>query len=325
MAAHRSDPRLSRVIAVINGKGGVGKTSVTANAAGILASNDFQVLAIDLDLSGNLGLDLGYAGDPGIDDRGQGVVDAIWKDGTLEPHADPRRANLDILAGGNLLELLAAMQNSHGVSGDVPTTFASKLADIAEDYDVILLDCAPGNPVLQQMALTAARYVLIPTRTDPGSWEGLRMVGPRVRQLREGPRPANPDIVYLGAVLFGHQTTARGVLRETKARMDEFGAKVPLFQSVIRHSETSAQQTRSRGQLAHELAQDAAGATAQRLNLLRNRKNGEPLPAALSGTASSLAGDYQNLVTELMTRIAQHEEQVGAPAEGSTGGTQVQP
>ncbi|QZN85428.1 ParA family protein [Cellulomonas sp. C5510] len=59
-----------RVIAVINGKGCVGKTTVTANVAGLLAQSDYRVLAIDLDTQGNLGLDLGYA-DTQDDDGGR--------------------------------------------------------------------------------------------------------------------------------------------------------------------------------------------------------------------------------------------------------------
>ncbi len=50
-------------ILVLNGKGGVGKTSLTANLAGLAALSGWRVLAVDLDPQGNLGRDLGYLGD----------------------------------------------------------------------------------------------------------------------------------------------------------------------------------------------------------------------------------------------------------------------
>jgi cellulose biosynthesis protein BcsQ len=300
-----SDDRLSRVVAVINGKGGVGKTSVTANVAGQLAQAGYKVLAVDIDLSGNLSLDLGYVGDA-KDDGGQGMVDAVWRSNPMPLIADVR-PSLDVVPGGRHLEMLAALESTP-MSGDLPgggvaTAFAARLAEIAEDYDVVLLDCAPGNPILQDMALHAARYVLIPTKTDAAGWEGLRMVGPRVRKARK----TNPALTYLGVVLFAHQTNATRVRGATKARLAEVSETVPMFDSYIRHSETAAHDCRQRGQLAHELARDVSSSTKERLSALRTRRDGEnvvELPAALSGSADSLAGDYAEVAREVLLRIS---------------------
>ena len=59
---HVARAALRRTIAVLNGKGGVGKTSLTANLSGLFADAGYRVLAIDLDPQGNLGNDLGYLG-----------------------------------------------------------------------------------------------------------------------------------------------------------------------------------------------------------------------------------------------------------------------
>ncbi len=307
-----SDDRLSRVVAVINGKGGVGKTSVTANVSGQLAQAGYKVLAVDLDLSGNLKLDLGYVDDP-KDDDGTGLVDSVWRGGPM-PVISSVRPNLDVVPGGRHLEMLAALQSTPMSTelpgGGVATAFAHRLAGIAEAYDLVLLDCAPGNPILQDMALHATRYVLIPTKTDAAGWEGLRMVGPRVRKARD----TNPALTYLGVVLFAHQTNASRVRGATKARLAEVSETVPLLDSYIRHSETAAHDCRQRGQLAHELARDVSSSTKQRLSLLRTRRDKDgrndgganvvALPAALSGTADSLAGDYADVAREVLTRIA---------------------
>ena len=72
---------------------------------------------------------------------------------------------------------------------------------------------------------------------------------------------------------------------------------MPLLETFIRYTESAAQDCRSRGQLAHELARDAVASKAKRLSALSARRRGEAehsnvvtLPTALSGTADSLAG-----------------------------------
>jgi len=182
---------LARVIAVVNGKGGAGKTSITANVAGQLAHSGYRVLAIDLDLSGNLGLDLGYIGRDG-DDGGKSLVDSVYSATPLALITSVRDG-LDVIAGGRHLELLTGLSFSAMAAdlpgGGVTGSFALQLTEIADGYDIILLDCAPGNPVLQDIALACARYILIPTKSDAGG-PVLRVVPGPVRQ--DFPRPDGP-------------------------------------------------------------------------------------------------------------------------------------
>jgi len=302
---------LSRVVAVINGKGGVLKTSITANVAGCLAKS-MRVLVIDLDISGNLKLDLGMLRSED-DDAGKGVVDSVWN-GTSLPVVRNVRPNLDMVFGGRGLEMLGQLSKSPMAeelpTGSVATEFAARLSEVADQYDLILLDCPPGNGELQDMALTATRWVLIPTKTDQASWDGLLGVGPRVKRARQ----TNPGLRYLGVVVTAHNPAATRVRRNTKARLDEVGETVPLMETFIRHSETAAHDCRSRGQLAHELARDADASKTQRLEALSARRRGDasatdviPLPSALSGTADSLAGDYARLAQEICARISEAE------------------
>jgi len=83
-------PALGRVVAVVNGKGGVGKTTITANVGGLLASSGYRVLLVDLDPQGNLGEELGYTGHPS-DDRGRALAQALVFGGSLVPEADVRQ------------------------------------------------------------------------------------------------------------------------------------------------------------------------------------------------------------------------------------------
>ena len=313
-----SDPQfpdtaaLSRVVAVINGKGGVLKTSIVANVAGCLAQSGMRVLAVDLDISGNLKLDLGMV-NADQDDAGKGIVDAVWN-GSRLPVVPDVRPNLDFVFGGRGLEMLGQLAKSpmaeELTTGSVAGEFAARLSEVSDDYDLIILDCPPGNGELQDMALAATRWVLIPTKTDQASWDGLLGVGPRVKRARA----VNPALAYLGVVVTAHNPAATRVRRNTKARLDEVGDVVPLLETSIRHSETAAHDCRSRGQLAHELARDATVSRAQRLQALsaRRRTDGDQgnvisFPSALSGTADSLAGDYMLLAQEICTRISAAE------------------
>lgn len=300
---------LSRVVAVINGKGGVLKTSIVANVAGCLARSGMRILAVDLDISGNLKLDLGMLGSE-HDDAGKGIVDAVWN-GTPLPVVREVRPGLDMLFGGRGLEMLGQLAKSSMVddlpSGSVAGEFAARLSEVADEYDMILLDCPPGNGELQDMALAATRWVLIPTKTDQASWDGLLGVGPRVKRARQN----NPALSYLGVVVTAHNPAATRVRHNTRARLEEVGETVPLLETFIRHSESAAHDCRSRGQLAHELARDAVVSKAQRLEALSARRRGEKatgnviaLPTGLSGTADSLAGDYTRLAQEVCERIS---------------------
>lgn len=306
--------RLQRVVAVINGKGGVGKTSITANVTGQLGRGGLRVLACDLDVQGNLKYDFGLVGDP-RDDDGKNLVDAIWHKEPLTVIREVRD-NVDLVTGGRKLDMLALLSQSSAAEelpgGSVPAAFAIKLAEIADQYDLILLDCPPGNRALQEMALGATKWVLIPTKTDPAGWDGLRQVGPIVKRIRTS---LNPEITYLGVVLFAHSPGSSAVMRNTRDQLEQVTGQLPLFDSFIRHSEKAAQDARLRGQLAHEMARDVKGQAKERLQALSARRTGTavlPLPTQrLSETSSGIAEDYQNLAHEICNRIADLEQSEG--------------
>jgi cellulose biosynthesis protein BcsQ len=304
-----ADPEaLRRVVAVINSKGGVLKTSVTANVAGRLAAAGMRILVVDLDISGNLKLDFGLLDHPG-EDGGKGLVDAVWTDGPF-PIVKDVRTSLDFVFGGRHLEMLGVLSRMPTASelpaGSVPGEFARKLAEVADNYDLTFLDCPPGNSELQDMALAATGWVLIPTKTEQASWDGLLGVGPRVKKARVD----NPALRYLGIVITAHNLAATRIRRNTQEQLQVVGETVPMFETVIRHSETAAHDCRARGQLAHELARDVVASNSQRLRALHARRVGDnviPLPTALSGSADSLAGDYEQLAKEICDRITAAE------------------
>jgi cellulose biosynthesis protein BcsQ len=293
---------LSRCIAVVNGKGGVGKTSLTANLAGLYAAAGYRTLALDLDPQGNLGDDLGYLG-AGLGDDGAELVDALRNRLPFQPVRDVR-PGLDVIIGGPLLDGLSADFYGRHSRVDSVLAFAGSLAAIAADYDLILIDCPPGNDALQESALAAARWVVIPTKTDPSSRAGLQIVANRFLTIRE---QYNPDLMLLGVVLFGVNSAATRLIAEARnALAGELGSADIIVDATIRHVEAAAYDARSRGQLVHELERDVHKGPS-RFELLRMDKATRTATRSLAASAGSLAADYQRLAEELIDRIVAHE------------------
>lgn len=293
---------LSRCIAVVNGKGGVGKTSLTANLAGLYAAAGYRTLAVDLDPQGNLGDDLGYLG-AGLGDDGTELVDALRNRRPFRPVCDVR-PGLDAIIGGPLLDGLSADFHGRHSRVDAVLAFAGSLAAIAADYDLILIDCPPGNDALQESALAAARWVVIPTKTDPSSRAGLQIVANRFVTIRE---QYNPDLMLLGVVLFGVNSAATRLIAEARKTLaGELGNADIIADATIRHVEAAAYDARSRGQLVHELERDVHKGPS-RFELLRMDKATRTATRSLAASAGSLAADYQRLAEELIDRIVAHE------------------
>jgi chromosome partitioning protein len=297
--------RLRRTVAVINGKGGVGKTSITANLAGLFAASGYRVLAVDLDPQGNLGSDLGYLG-AGLSDGGASLRSATLDLKAPETLAEVR-PGLDVVPGGEHLHDLAAMLQARSRTGrGGAQDLAATIGALAGDYDLTLLDCPPGSDVLQEGALHAARWALVPTKTDDASRAGLRDVARRFSAARS----SNPDLAVLGVVLFGVNTSARRVLSQAKAALEQdLGGVAPVLDTAIRHVEAAAVDARGRGQLVHELERDASAAPKWYERL---RNPGESPVQRLAGSAGALASDYEALAEEVLTHIIEAESASGA-------------
>jgi chromosome partitioning protein len=297
-------PALHRSIATINGKGGTLKTSITANVGGLLAAAGYRVLLIDLEPQGNLAQDLGYTH---ISDEGEQCFTAVSAGAALTPFA--ARDNLDVVAGGERLHDLAAVILSRQQRGDASLVYralATSLAPTATDYDFVIIDCPPGEEVLQQMALGAARWVLIPTKTDASSRIGLSRVAKQFQLARHH----NPGLALLGVAIVGLNLSARRVHARARATIEEeLEGTAPVFEAVIRHAEAVAVDARDRGQLIHELERDGMNQPKWYEQLRASQTKGERL-----ADATKLAGDYQAMAEEIARHLIGLETQGEVPA-----------
>jgi cellulose biosynthesis protein BcsQ len=291
---------LARVVTLVNEKGGVGKTSIAANLAGQLAAAGYACLLVDLNRQANLADDLGFRGTD-IDDEGEGLCQALMR--REPPHmAKGVRPNLDVVPGGTQLEDLIPLmiswvskrgREAYRALGDV-------LAPIATDYDATIVDCPPESTILTDLALGAARWVLMPTKSDAGGLVGMQLVGQRFKLARE----INSQLKLLGAVLFATGTRSHAIHAQVRTAVEEaFGGNSPMFTTTIRHAERPAQDARRLGKLAHELEAELANQPAWWEAL----KAGRPSKQRLSATAASVAGDYRDLTVEVLTVLREAE------------------
>ncbi len=289
---------MKNVIAVANGKGGVGKTSIAANLAGIAAAGGWTVLTLDLDPQGNLGSDLGYKQKQTSDD-GLGMLEAVTK--SVKPTILRQvRVGLDSIPGGryarDLADELTIRRHSdpHAV-----LAVAEVLKNLASDYDLIVIDGPPAGGSLVEAALAAARWVIVPVRADEGSLDGLELIARSFGTVSALPEV---DVSLMGVVLFGisiQATVIRADLR--RILVADIGDVAPVFETVIRSSERSAFDMRRFGLLAHEYhhkAMNALGTVGERI--AAQRMGGAV--DRFSRSSAGLADDYRELTIEILNR-----------------------
>lgn len=311
---------LSRVIAVESLKGGVGKTTIVANVGGYFALAGARVLLVDLDPQGNLEDDLGYSDDE-RNDEGESLAKALMFGGAVQAVTGVR-TNLDVWAGGGALHnVTAALSSEMGRNpAAAKLALARILAPVAGEYDFIFLDCPPGDGVLQLAALSAARWVLVPSRTDRSSIKGVAKVAERIDQVLD----VNRVIDLLGVVLTDVGTATarkdgtvivRNAEKDARQALDDmFGVgeddgigRDIVFHRTIRHSEAVASQSRNAGLLAYELDERAKEETKAGIAWWKIRSGELKNKQLTSSTAGSVADDLEAIAQEINDRLVDAE------------------
>jgi cellulose biosynthesis protein BcsQ len=292
---------MRRVVAIANGKGGVGKTTLTAGLAGQLAAGGSRVLVVDTDPQANLARDLGYtAGDGG------NLSLAITHGLPLEVQRGVRD-RLDVVPGGPALWDVAPAFTARGARGATLPGLKPALNKVAPekkgaDYDVVLVDTPPGEPILQELVFGAADFLIIPTRSDEASLDGLVVVAQRFASART----VNPELTLLGVVLFGVRAGSTRLIGRVRTALQEtLGDAAPVFPTAIRYLESAAVDMRSRGLLPHELTELHRVDTQKRLSRLREGASAQTRDSLLSRNTSAqgLADDYAALADEVLAAM----------------------
>ena len=183
---------MSRLIAVCNQKGGVGKTTTSVNLAGALARRSRRVLLVDLDPQAHATLGLG--------------VDRSTLDVSIyEALIEAQRVEDAIIRGlSERLDLLPAAIDLAGAEAELVDTerrehrLARALGLVEPAYDFIIIDCPPSLGVLTVNALTAAHGVLVPVQAEYYALEGMSRIIDTIQMVR---RTLNPMLEMEGVVL----------------------------------------------------------------------------------------------------------------------------
>jgi len=151
---------MAKIVAVVNQKGGVGKTTISFNLAKGLAFKRYRVLVIDNDPQGNL--TSAFLEEP--EDLNSSVLD-IYREKEVIPRAIDE--NLHLIGSNIHLAKVA--------DGDFEIIFRLKEALVKweDDYDLIIIDCLPSFGYLNMAALNASDQVLIPVTPSPFALSGL--------------------------------------------------------------------------------------------------------------------------------------------------------
>lgn len=309
---------LPRSVLVTNSKGGVGKSSISSHLAAMAAEAGYAVLCLDVDPQGNLSRDFGVFGVEGIDDSGQGLLEAIQFGRPVSPVKDVR-PGLDLVPGGPYVEdAVKVAPNLAGRGRDPRMVLNEALAPLAENYHLIVIDSPPGDRYLQDIAMCAAQYVLIPTRSDEASLDGLSRTADAFVKARE----VNQHLELLGVVLFGIGASSTAIQRTVRNKVTSgLGTVAPVFEAQIRYLEAPAVAARDRGMLVHEYERDLVDKAPKWYEL--RKANGKHRDRAGSNdrvatTAHKLAGDYAALTTQVLTEL-QRRTNVQHP-QASAGG-----
>ena len=220
---------MTKVIAIANQKGGVGKTSTAVNLGAGLMQEGNDVLLIDLDAQANLTMALGFQSP---DEMKYTISDVLMK-AVREDKIDPSEGILTTEEGIDLMPsniqlsgYEASLVNEYGREA-----MLKQYIDVVRmNYDYIIIDCQPSLNILTVNALAAADSVLIPTQPQYFSTAGLQMFFQTVGKVQ---RKINPDLKIEG-VLVTMMDKRPNFTKDLVSRLREtYGDQIKVFDAEI--------------------------------------------------------------------------------------------
>ncbi len=217
-----ADARLSRVFAVVNQKGGVGKSTTAVNLSATLGEAGQKVLLVDLDPQGNATSGFGL----NKNERQLCIYNALLGDAAMSDIIEPVEIEnvfvvpATIQLAGAEIELVSAMSRENRLK--------SILEDVQAEFDYVIIDCPPSLGLLTINALTAAEGLIIPIQCEYYALEGLSKLLDSVRLVKTH---LNPSLEVFGVVMTMFDSRTRLASQVVAEVKDFFGPKV--FETLI--------------------------------------------------------------------------------------------
>ncbi|GGO95047.1 ParA family protein [Actinomyces gaoshouyii] len=212
-------PEQTRVIAVANQKGGVGKTSTAVNVAAALAEAGLHVLLIDADSQGNASTALGVPHDEEHASIYDVLVDGMpFRDVVVQTRFAPTLyclpATIDVAAVE--IELINTSSRESKLRLALEDYLRSRYEDGQSRMDYIIIDCPPSLGIMTINAFVAANEVLIPMQAEYYALEGLALLSRSIERIAEIHNPALAVSMIVLTMFDGRTTLARDVEAEVR-------------------------------------------------------------------------------------------------------------
>ena len=258
-------PDQPRILALMNQKGGVGKTTTAVNVGAALANLGLNVLCIDLDPQAHLTLSLGIEPDQ---------IEKSNYDLLTDPDTTAMETVRYTARDDKRLAVLPAETNLAGVESELAemvatglaqTILRNKCADLIQQFDYVLIDCPPSLGLLTINALTMAHQIVVPMQAHFLALQGMTKLFETIGMVRQG---INPNLTVAGVVLCMHEGNtllANEVISELEGFFegargtDQPWADGRVFTPPVRRNIKLAEAP-SFGQSVHAYAPDSNGA-----------------------------------------------------------------
>lgn len=252
---------MCKIIAVVNQKGGVGKTAVTCNLSYELAVLGKKTLIVDIEPSANSTL-------PYCEIFEHSIIDVLMNK-TFDPHQAIYQAKVNEKPIDNLYIMpsdiaLAVAQNHIINKPHKEKILIRQLERLQNEFDYIVIDCQPTLSELNLLAIFAANFIIIPVRYEKNALKGLNDLFNTINEVKE-------DQVYDFKILRnGLNATKKTIISTVQASIEPLIQRGKVFETILRQDE------------------DINLATA------------DDMPVSLYSSKSRGSSDYQQLTKELL-------------------------